>query len=89
MDSLLECGSLWDLVLDHELPCLQRDLDGFADLSREYGSDEFPAVSVSKPNCLPLTEALVLSRGVCCSTGFRSEHPLLQGREGAPLRMKL
>lgn len=82
MDSLLECGSLWDLVLDQELPCLQRDLEGFVDLSQEYGSDEFPAVSVSEPNCLSLTEALVLSRSVCCSIGFRQVRASLTAGKG-------
>lgn len=57
MDSLLECGALWDLMLDEELPCLLWDLEGLVDLSQESvscGSDEIPAVSVSKLNCLPL-----------------------------------
>lgn len=55
MDSLLECGALWDLVLDQELPCLLWDLEGLVDLSQENvsrGSDEIPAVSVPKWNCL-------------------------------------
>lgn len=55
MDSLLECGALWDLVLDQELPCLLWDLEGLADLSQGNvgcGSDEIPAVSVS--NCVLL-----------------------------------
>lgn len=57
MDSLLECGALWDLVLDQELPCLLWDLEELVDLSQENvscGSDEIPAVSVSKLNCVLL-----------------------------------
>ena len=57
MDSLLECGALWDLVLDQELPRLLWNLEGFIDLLQENvsrGSDEIPAVSVSKLNCLSL-----------------------------------
>lgn len=51
MDSLLECGSLWDLFLDQELPWLRWDLEGLVDFSRgnaSPGSDEIPAVSVSE-----------------------------------------
>lgn len=55
MDSLLECGSLWDLFLDQELPWLRWDPEGLVDFSRgnaSPGADEIPAVSVSKLSCL-------------------------------------
>jgi len=55
MDSLLECGALWHPILDQELLYLQWDLEGLADLPQEvlsHGSDEVPAVSVSKLKCL-------------------------------------
>lgn len=55
MDSLLECGVLWHPILDQELPYLQWDLEGLADLLQEVlynGSDGIPAVSVSKLKCL-------------------------------------
>uniref|UniRef100_A0A803V0C4 GRAM domain containing 1B n=1 Tax=Ficedula albicollis TaxID=59894 RepID=A0A803V0C4_FICAL len=48
MDSLLECGSLWDLFLHQELPWLRWDPEGLVDLSRgngSPGSDEMPAKS--------------------------------------------
>lgn len=85
MDSLLECGALWDLALDQELPCLLWDLEGLVDLSQENvsrGSDEIPAVSVSKLNCLSLTEVLVLSRSVCCSLGCREVRTSLTAGKG-------
>lgn len=59
MDSLLECGALWGLVLDQELPCLLWDLEGLLDLPQgnvSCGSDEIPAVSVSILDGLSLSQ---------------------------------
>lgn len=68
MDSLLECGSLWDLFLDQELPWLRWDLEGLVDFSQgntSPGPDEIPAVSVSKLNCLHPGRAAGAEQSLC------------------------
>lgn len=68
MDSLLECGSLWDLFLDQELPWLQWELEGLVDSPRgnvSPGSDEIPAVSVSKLKCLHPDRAAGAEQSLC------------------------
>lgn len=59
MDSLLECGSLWHLFLDQELPW---DLEALGDFSGGNGSPgcaEIPAVSVPKQSCVHPAEPLL------------------------------
>lgn len=68
MDSLLECGSLWDLFLDQELPWLRWDPEGLGDFSQgntSPGPDEIPAVSVSKLNCLHPGRAAGAEQSLC------------------------
>lgn len=69
MDSLLECGSLWELFMDQELPWLRWDLEGLVDLSRgnaSPGSDEIPAVSVSGLICAGAEQSLCQDRFNSC-----------------------
>lgn len=62
MDSLLQCGVLWSLVLEQDDQRLLRYLEKLQDLAQEHvspWSEEIPAVSVSTEQFIRVAEVFV------------------------------